>query len=100
MAAAPAPTAISSVAAMKRSELWCSRHESEQGAQGIAADDHDDGNRNTGLGQGRENADQHRSIGLAAENGDEQEQRDDGQVLEQQDGEARAARLRTEALGI
>ncbi len=62
--------------------------ETEQGLQQIAGDADDQSDGDGGLYQSQSHASQHASLGALAEDRHEQQQRNDSEVLEQQDGEA------------
>ena len=74
------------------------RDQPEQRTQQNAAEHDDDGERDRGLQQRDAEARKHRSAGPRGEDGDEHQDRNDGEVLRQQHGKAGAADIRREAL--
>ena len=77
-----------------------SRHHAQHRAQAKTAntDDDEDGERR--LGKGDDNTLQHRAVSVAAQYCDEQQERDDGQILKQQNGKTGAPGLRSQTFCI
>ena len=72
--------------------------EAEQRTQDDRADERDRGDDEYGLREGLQQPAQQRALVVGPEDGDEKQQRHDGEVLQKQDREARAARRGVEAL--
>ena len=74
------------------------RHQPEQRPQQHAAEDDDDGNGNHGLKQRSAETFEHRTAGTRGQDRDEHQDRNDGEILGEQDGKAGAADGRGETL--